>query len=114
LQQWIKFFLVGVIETAKKGIDTFQSIVKLRDNIELNRLIKLGRKQQHAKRLIDELYKQPIMEGMQIAEVLDIHPSTANRLITDLQGLGILKELTGYKRNKIYSFYEYIQLFVKN
>ncbi|MDQ3073418.1 MAG: Fic family protein [Bacteroidota bacterium] len=111
LEQWIKFFLTGVIETSKKGIFTFREIVKLRDDIELNRLIKLGRKQKDAKRLINELYKQPIMEGTQIAEVLEVNPSTANRMIVDFQKLGILNELTGYKRNRVYAFSEYIKLF---
>lgn len=111
LTQWIKFFLTGIIETSKKGITTFQEIVNLREDIELNRLIQLGRKQKDAKRLINELYKQPIMEGWQIAEVLGVNPSTANRMIADFEKLNILKELTGYKRNRIYSFHEYIKLF---
>ena len=109
--QWIKFFLVGVIETAKKGISTFEQIVKLRNDIELNRLITLGRKRMAAKSLINELYKQPIMEGTQIAEVMKVHPSTANRIINDFVGLNILKELTGYKRNRVYAFHEYLKLF---
>ena len=111
LNQWIKFFLVGIIETAKKSIDTFQNIIKLRNDIELNRLIKLGRKQQDGKKLINELYKQPVMDGNQIATALGIHSSTANRLINGFIDLGILNELTGYKRNRIFSFKEYIDLF---
>lgn len=111
LENWLLFFLTGVIETAQKSIETFQQIIKLRDDIELNQLISLGKKQADAKRLINELYKQPIMDGLQIAEVLEIHPSTANRLIADFQKLGILEELTGYKRNRIYAFAKYIKLF---
>ena len=61
--------------------------------------------------LVIELYKQPILDGGQVAELLEIHPSTANRLIRDFQQIGILKELTGYKRNRIYAFEEYIKLF---
>ncbi len=74
LENWLLFFLTGVIETAQKSIESFQQIIKLRDDIELNQLISLGKKQTDAKRLINELYKQPIMDGLQIAEVLDIHP----------------------------------------
>ncbi|MBX7205773.1 MAG: Fic family protein [Bacteroidia bacterium] len=111
MEQWIRFFLVGVIETAKKGISTFEQIIKLRNDIELNRLIKLGRKQIAAKNLINELYKQPIMEGTQIAEVMKVNPSTANRMINDFVGLNILREVTGYKRNRVYAFHEYINLF---
>lgn len=111
LEQWIKFFLAGIIETAQKGISTFQQIVQLRNDIELNRFLKLGRKQKDAKRLINELYKQPVMSSMQIAEKLSLHPSSANRLIAEFQRLGILHEITGYKRNRSYVFKEYIELF---
>ncbi len=111
LGQWLIFFLQGVIETAQKSIHTFQEIVKLRDNIELNKLLNLGRKQIDAKKLINALYKDPIMDGVEIAEVLQTHPSTANRMIKDFISLGILKELTGYKRNRIYIFEPYVKLF---
>ena len=111
LENWLRFFLAGVIETSKKSITTFQNIIKLRNKIELEMLIKLGRKQNDAKRLMNELYKQPILDGNQIAELLSIHASTANRLIGDFIDLGILSELTGYKRNRIYTFKAYIKLF---
>ena len=109
--QWVKFFLTGVIETAKNGIETFQQIIKLREDVEMTRLHTLGRKQPEGKKLMTELYKQPILEGMQIAELLAVHPSTANRLISDFMAMGILKEMTGHKRNRVYSFDEYIRLF---
>ena len=111
LAQWIKFFLVGVTETAKIGVKTFQKIIELRNDVELNRLIKLGRKQKDAKRLINELYKQPIVDANTVTALLHIHTATANRLITDFEKLGILKELTGYKRNRMFAFEEYIRLF---
>lgn len=111
MASWIKFFLTGIIETSRKGVETFQKIVQLRDDIELNRLIKLGRKQEDAKRFINELYKQPVLDATSIASLLDLHISTVNRLIIDFQTLGILRETTGYKRNRIYAFEEYIKLF---
>ena len=111
LVQWIKFFLVGVTETAKIGVETFKKIIQLRNDVELNQLIKLGRKQKDAKRLINELYKQPILDANTVAELLNIQFTTANRLIADLEKLGILKELTGYKRNRMFAFEEYIRLF---
>lgn len=111
LLNWIEFFLDGVIETAKKSIATFQNIIKLREDIELNQLIKLGKRQGEGKKLIKELYKQPILDGMQIADLLGVHPSTANRLIKEFQSMGILSEITGYKRNRNYAFKKYIHLF---
>lgn len=111
LANWLIFFLQGVIETAQKSIHTFQEIIKLREQIELNKLLTLGRKQIDAKKLINALYRDPIMHGTQIAEVLESHASSANRMIKDFESLGILRELTGYKRNRIYIFEPYVKLF---
>ncbi len=111
LANWVRFFLQGVIETAENSIATFQNIIRLRGEIERSRIITLGRKQPEAIRLLNELYKQPIMDGTQIAGIMGVHASTANRLIADLVKLDLLKELTGYKRNRIYAFEPYIRLF---
>lgn len=109
--EWIAFFLKGVIETTASGIRTFQEIIRLREKYEFQELIKLGKKQGDAKRLITELYRQPIVDVGQVEKMLDVHNSTANRMIRDFQELGILEELTGFKRNRIFAFKEYINLF---
>ncbi|WP_111672740.1 Fic family protein [Algoriphagus litoralis] len=114
IRRWLEFFLVGVIETTESSILTFQKIIALRNRIELTQLIQLGKKQMDAKRLINELYKQPIIDSAYVSEKLEIHPSTSNRLIKDFLDLGILEELTGYKRNRIFAFSEYIHLFSKS
>jgi len=111
LENWLLFFLEGVIQTAKKSIQAFKDINQLRNKIELNQLITLGRKQKDAKKLIDLLYKEPIIDAKEIAQQLNIHISTTNRLIKDFENLNILKELTGYKRNRIFAFVEYINIF---
>ncbi|MGY6559262.1 MAG: Fic family protein [Nitritalea sp.] len=111
LGEWIAFFLKGVIETTESGIRTFQEIIRLREKYEFQELIKLGKKQADAKRLITELYKQPIVDVAQVEKMLGVHNSTANRMIRDFQELGILEELTGFKRNRIFAFREYIDLF---
>jgi len=111
LVSWITFFLIGVIETAKDSITTFQNIIELRERIERVILPTLGRKQKDCLKLINALYKQPIMDSNAIATILDVHLSTANRMIKDLQSKEILTELTGYKRNRIFAFTPYIDIF---
>ncbi len=112
LQQWLKFFLVGVIETASKSIETFKSILKLKEVSE-NKIITLGKRVPTAKQLLYELFKKPVLDGAEVAQLLDVSPATANRLINDMIEMGIVKELTGYKRNRMYSFAEYLALFEK-
>jgi Fic family protein len=112
IQSWLGFFLVGVIETAEASINTFQRILALREHVEFTKLIELGKRQQEAKKLLKVLYGNPIIDSAKVAEVLDVHVSTAIRLVNDLVDLGILVELTGFKRNRVFAFQSYIDLFV--
>jgi|SRR5690554_930686 len=114
LAQWIKFFLVAVIETSRKGIDTFQEILKLKDKIENEKIIKLGKKLPKAKELMNKLYSNPIIDSSDVSELLKVTPATANSLIQDFINLGILKEITGGKRYRLFSFVDYLNLFTKN
>ncbi len=109
--QWIKFFLVGVIETSKESIQVFKDIITLKTDIETNRLPKLGSKIEKAQQLLKHLYQVPITDSKQVAKILEVSPSTANRLINEMIELGILSELTGYKRNRKYMFTEYFRIF---
>ena len=111
LTQWIKFFLVGVIETSKESIQVFKDIIALKTDIETKRLPTLGSKVEKAQLLLKQLFQVPITDSKQVSELLQISPSTANRLIKDLIELNILSELTGYKRNRKYMFREYFRIF---
>lgn len=113
LLQWIKFFLVAVIETSKKGITTFKGILKLRDDIEGKRIIRLGKKLPKAKELINVLYKRPSITAGDITKTIHVTPATANSLIKDFVNLKILLEVTGKQRDRIYVFWDYIHLFQK-
>ncbi len=111
LIQWIKFFLVAVAETSKQGIETFKKVLKLREDIESHRLITLGKKLPHAQQLLTHLYKAPKLTADDVGKVLDVTPATANAIIQDFVRLGILRETTGGRRNRIFSFHEYLRLF---
>jgi len=111
LTQWIKFFLVGVIETSKESIQVFKDIIVLKNDIETIRLPKLGSKIDNGQLLVKQLFQVPIIDAKQVSELLQISASTANRLIRDFIDLGILSELTGYKRNRKFMFKEYFKIF---
>lgn len=112
--QWIKFFLVGVIETSKGSIQVFKDIIALKNIIETEKLPKLGSKIENAQKLIIYLYQLPIIDSKQVSELLEVSASTANRLIKELIKLEILSELTGYKRNRKFMFKEYFEIFHRN
>jgi len=111
LTQWIKFFLTGVIQTSKNGIDTFQKILQLRTEIEERKIIKMGKRIPLAKKVIYYLYKYPIVNPGYLVDEFGISKQTANSMIHDLVKLKILTEITGQKRNRLFVFQDYINLF---
>lgn len=110
LQQWFKFFLVGIIETAKSGIVTFDNILKLQKQVEAS-LQTLGSRAVNAQKVLQYLYQSPVVDAAKVGKVAGISPASAYKLIADLEQLEILKEITGGKRGKLYTFSSYIQLF---
>lgn len=110
LVQWFKFFLVGIIETAKNGIATFDHILKLQQDVE-KRIGTLGSRTANAQKVVHYLYQRPMMTAAKVGEVTGLSPASAYKLIVDLEKLGILQEITGGKRGKQYVFGEYLQLF---
>jgi Fic family protein len=110
LIQWLKFFVEGVLKTAENSIQTFKNIISLRAILE-NKIISLGKKQVLAKAFLKYLYRHPISDAADVAHALEINVSTALRLIDDFIKLKILIEITGFKRNRVFVFEEYMTLF---
>ncbi len=111
LAQWIKYFLVAVIETSDKGIRTFKEILRLKEEIEGKKLLSLGNRIQNGKKLISNLYRKPIINVKEVEEILSISTKPANRIVQDFVEMEILKEITGYKRNRLFLFNDYYKLF---
>ena len=110
IAQWFKFFLVGVIETAKGGVETFDKILKLKKQTE-DKINTLGTRAGHAKVILDELFKRPAINAAKIRDLTGLSKPSVYKLIEQLESLNILKEITGAKRGKIYFFDDYIKLF---
>lgn len=110
LQQWFKFFLVGVIETARSSTTTFDNILKLQKQVE-TQLQTLGSRAANAQKVVISLYQRPIVNAARVGAVAEVSPASAYKLIADLERFGILKEITGGKRGKMYTFDAYLKLF---
>ena len=108
--QWCKFFLVGVIETAKSGINTFDNILKLQKQVE-TQIQTLGSRTANAQKVIQYLYQRPMIDAAKLGLIAEVSAASAYKLIADLERFGILKEVTGSKRCKVYVFADYLQLF---
>ncbi len=110
LSQWVKFFLNGIIATAEKGKITFHGILQLKNDIDA-RIVKLNRKAERGREFMNLLYRNPVIRTSDVVSALGITPKSAIKLIDDFQKLKILHEMTGFKRNRVFVFEEYLKLF---
>lgn len=113
LLKWIKFFLIGIIETCKSSSQTLRDIIELKKDCEERRIYSLGKKVNTAKKLLDYLFSQPIVDAETVAIQTGLSSVASYRLIEDFKRLNIFKEITGAKRNQIFMFEEYFTLFKK-
>lgn len=114
LKQWLIFFLHGVLQTSNNSIAVFKDILELKGRIEQGVLPRFStRRQDNAQKLIQYLYQVPVVTIQKATELLEINTNTANSLVTDFVKFGILRELTGKKRYRIYMFEEYFTIFHK-
>ena len=111
LVQWLRFFLEGVIQTAQNSIDAFKRIIEMKNIIERDKITKLGKKTKMAQQFLLYLFGHPIVDSEDVSTAMNVNVSTGLRLINDFIELGILRETTGFKRNRIFLFEKYIQLF---
>lgn len=113
LSPWLDFFLVGVCETAAASIQVFKDILSLKERIEREKLPTFHmRRQANAQALMRRLYQSPVVSIKVVARFLDTQTNTAAALVQDFVKLGILRELTGGQRNRLFIFDEYVRLFM--
>ena len=112
MQQWLKFFLYGVVETANNSIQVFRDILDLKENLERNVLPYFStRRQQNAQNLMDYLYQAPVVTIKTVTALLDVNTNTAAAMVNDFVKQGVLHELTGKRRNRIFWFKDYVMIF---
>jgi DNA-binding MarR family transcriptional regulator len=102
-----------VIVTANNGAQTFQNILTLKQEMD-TLIVGFGKKAHNASKLIEFLYQRPIISISEIIEPLEISKPTANTLVKEFEAKGILKEITGYERNKLFVFDRYLTIYSKN
>jgi len=110
ITQWFKFFLVGIIETTKSGINTFDQIMKLQKDVEV-KVQTLGSRANNAMVLTNYLFERPMMGANKAQEITGLSMPSVYKLIDELESLKIIREITGAKRGKFYVFADYLNLF---
>lgn len=111
ITHWIKFFLRAVVVTADKGKETFKKILELKNRLDSLVLERFGRRAKNAHKLIDRLYSKPSLSIAEACEFLDLSNKATGDLVGQMEEHNILRECTGYKRNRYFIFDEYLSLF---
>jgi cell filamentation protein, protein adenylyltransferase len=108
-ESWLRFFLTGVAQTAEEAAATARAILDLRE--EHRRAIQEETTGVNGLRLLDLLFERPLVHVNLVKGSLGISFVTANRLVEQLEGLGVLEEITGRRRDRVFSYTPYVALF---
>ena len=111
LIRWVRFFLEGVVETSEKSIATLKEIIDLKNRIEKEKILLMGKRTKNGLKLLQYLFSQPVITSKDVQKILGLSPKAASDIIKSFMDLGILKEITGYRRNRVFIFKEYLKTF---
>jgi len=111
IEQWIKFFLTGVIKTSTKGIETLEKIVDLRRKYE-DKIITFGTRAKLGQKLIIYMFSNPVVSTNEVSKELDIVYNTARKLIDLFEQSRIVLKVKKTTRTQLFALYEYIDLFM--
>ncbi len=108
---WLKFFLKGVYEVAQEATNTARQIVNLREGHRFLINHQLGRRSGKALVLLENLYFRPIISVDYVMEATELTFSNANALVKQFCNFGLLREITGQRRNRLFSYAPYLAIF---
>jgi len=109
--QWIKYFLIGIEQSAAKAVETLSNILKLKESIEKEINSNFGRRSNSAHTLVHFLFKDPVISIDKAAKECNLSFKAANDLVALMQKSNYLKELTKQSRNRIFIFEPYLKIF---
>ena len=107
--EWIKFFLRGVIETSNDAFETTMKLTHLM-KLDLEKINSLGRVSQSVEKVFKYLQRKPIVGVPELASNLKLSPHTVKLALDHLEALGIIKEITGLRRGRTYTYDKYLSL----
>jgi len=108
-EAWLDFFADAVIVTANEAVATAQRITRL-TNGDREKIRQIGRASASALQVHQALMASPITTSGRLVDKTGITPVTVNRALDHLEQLGIVKELTSKKRNRLFSYTNYVEI----
>lgn len=108
-EAWLDFFAEAVTVTAGQAVDTVQRLEAMARE-DRDRIKSLGRASGTALQIHHELLLRPLSTSPDLSQQTGITPLTVNRSLEKLCELGILREITGQKRNRVFGYTQYLDI----
>ena len=112
-EQWIKFFLRGIIESAEDAIVTIEKLSELHKR-NLNKITEVGRTSENLVKLLNYLEASPIIEIKKTSADLGLAYNTVAKGVDIFMEFGILRQTDDTKRNRIFVYEEYLEILRKD
>ena len=106
---WLAFFLRGVAEVSGVAVDTVRRVLTLREEHRTLVTEHLGRAAANGHRVLDYLYRRPLVSVGSVQEITGTAYSSANDLVARLELIGVLEEVTGNRRNRVFRYGPYLK-----
>jgi len=107
-EQWVTFFLKGIIWTSESALETIKNVLAIAEEHK-QLLFQKKISSPLAVVLLDHLQVRPHISVQEIAEQFHSTYTTSQALINQFVDVGILKEITGKKRDRRYSYWKYLE-----
>ena len=113
-EQWLVFFLRGIVEVSRQATDTARQILTLREEHRHIVTENFGRAASNGHRVLEHLYEQPIISVNSVQDLIGTTYAAANGMVARMVESGILREYTGQARNRRFIYQSYVDLFHDN
>jgi Fic family protein len=110
-ESWLAFFLRGIADVSEQATVTARRILSLRETHRTQITEQLGRAAGNGHRVLELLYRSPIVSVADVQELLDCTYPGANQIVGRLAEIGLLREITGQTRHRRFRYEPYVNLF---
>jgi len=110
-ESWLVFLLQGIAEVSNEAAHTARNILQLREEHRHAITERLGRGAGNGHKVLEYLYERPILTVKEVREITRTTYAAANQLVSRLNELGIIEEITGFARNRRFRYESYVALF---
>jgi Fic family protein len=108
-EKWVEFFITAVKETSEQAVQTVDKLIKVAEE-DRDKIKSIGRSAGSALRVHHALFQKPVISISKICEITGLWTTTVTVVIKRLEKLGIVKEITGARRNRLYNYVRYLNI----